>query len=112
MSSTAVPDSAGPTATVPNVLAARYASAPMAELWSPEHKVVAERQLWIAVMRAQAELGVDIPADAIAAQQTDDLAFPHVETDAVQDVALAVIGVQVTDFEHRGVGHHSVRAPR
>jgi len=56
MSSTAGPDSAGPTANVPNVLAARYASGPMAELWSPEHKVVAERQLWIAVMRAQAEL--------------------------------------------------------
>ncbi len=69
MSSTAVPDSAGATAIVPNVLAARYASAPMAELWSPEHKVVAERQLWIAVMRAQAELGVDIPADAIAAYE-------------------------------------------
>jgi adenylosuccinate lyase len=54
-----------PGADLPNVLAARYASRPMAELWSPEHKVVLERQLWIAVMRAQRELGVDIPADAI-----------------------------------------------
>jgi adenylosuccinate lyase len=54
-----------PGAPVPNVLATRYASRPMADLWSPEHKVVLERQLWIAVMRAQAELGVDIPAAAI-----------------------------------------------
>jgi len=52
--------------TVPNVLAARYASPPMVALWSPEHKVVLERQLWIAVLRAQAELGVDVPAEAIA----------------------------------------------
>jgi adenylosuccinate lyase len=33
----------------------------MAELWSPEAKVVMERELWIAVMEAQRELGVDIP---------------------------------------------------
>ncbi|MGZ6855396.1 MAG: adenylosuccinate lyase, partial [Mycobacteriaceae bacterium] len=35
-------------------------------MWSPEHKVVLERQLWIAVLRAQAELGVDVPAGAVA----------------------------------------------
>jgi len=52
--------------TIPNVLAARYASPPMVALWSPEHKVVLERQLWIAVLRAQSELGVDVPAEAIA----------------------------------------------
>ena len=33
----------------------------MAELWSPEHKVVLERRLWIAVLRAQRDLGVDVP---------------------------------------------------
>ena len=46
---------------IQNVLASRYASRPMAELWSPEAKVVMERELWIAVMEAQRELGVDIP---------------------------------------------------
>ena len=50
---------------IPDVLAARYASAPMVELWSPEHKVRLERELWVAVMRAQRDLGVDIPAEAI-----------------------------------------------
>lgn len=49
-----------------DVLATRYASTPMVELWSPERKVVLERELWIAVMEAQRELGVDIPAAAIA----------------------------------------------
>ncbi len=49
---------------IQNVLASRYASRPMAELWSPEAKVVMERELWIAVMEAQRELGVDI-ADGV-----------------------------------------------
>ena len=51
--------------SVPNVLADRYASPEMAELWSAEHKIVLERRLWIAVMRAQRELGIDIPDEAI-----------------------------------------------
>jgi adenylosuccinate lyase len=50
---------------LPDVLATRYASQPMVELWSPEHKVRLERELWVAVMQAQRELGVDIPAEAI-----------------------------------------------
>ena len=38
---------------VPNVLAQRYAAEDLVRIWSPEHKVVLERQLWIAVLRAQ-----------------------------------------------------------
>ena len=34
---------------VPNVLAARYASDAMVEIWSAERKIVLERRLWIAV---------------------------------------------------------------
>ncbi len=52
-----------------NVLSNRYASAEMATLWSAEHKIVLERQLWIAVMRAQRDLGIDIPEEAIAAYE-------------------------------------------
>jgi len=51
----------------PNVLAARYASTSMAVLWSPEHKIVLERQLWLAVLTAQADLGVDLPEGAVDA---------------------------------------------
>ncbi len=47
----------------PNVLATRYASAAMREIWSPVAKIIAERQLWLAVLRAQAELGVDFGGD-------------------------------------------------
>jgi adenylosuccinate lyase len=49
-----------------SILANRYASSAMKEIWSAESKITAERNLWIAVMKAQAELGFDIPASAIA----------------------------------------------
>jgi adenylosuccinate lyase len=54
---------------VPNVLASRYASADLAHLWSPEHKVVLERRLWIAVLEAQRDLGVDVPEGVIEAYE-------------------------------------------
>jgi adenylosuccinate lyase len=50
---------------IPDVLAARYASASMTRTWEPRNKVIAERRLWIAVMRAQRELGVDVPDGVI-----------------------------------------------
>jgi adenylosuccinate lyase len=55
--------------SIPNVLAGRYASGEMATVWSPAHKVVLERRLWLAVLRAQAELGVPVPDGAIEAYQ-------------------------------------------
>ncbi|CAB0616303.1 adenylosuccinate lyase [Corynebacterium diphtheriae] len=54
---------------IANVLSNRYASAELTELWSPEAKILLERQLWIAVMKAQKNLGVDIPTEAISAYE-------------------------------------------
>ncbi|SDR20077.1 adenylosuccinate lyase [Thermostaphylospora chromogena] len=54
---------------IPNVLAARYASPELTRLWSPEYKIITERRLWLAVLRAQADLGVQVPAEAIAAYE-------------------------------------------
>ncbi|MFC5285682.1 adenylosuccinate lyase [Actinokineospora guangxiensis] len=50
---------------IPNVLAGRYASAELARLWSPEQKVRLERELWLAVLSAQSELGVDVGESAV-----------------------------------------------
>ncbi len=55
--------------TVPNVLAERYASNEIRGVFDPVERVKAERRLWVAVMRAQAELGLDIPAADIAAYE-------------------------------------------
>ena len=53
--------------SVPNVLATRYASAELARIWSPEHKIVLERQLWIAVLEAQRDLGIEVPDGVVEA---------------------------------------------
>jgi adenylosuccinate lyase len=59
--------------TVPNVLAARYASDEMQRVWSPESKIISERRLWLAVLAAQRDLGVDFggadPDEVIRAYQ-------------------------------------------
>ncbi|WP_443677471.1 adenylosuccinate lyase [Mumia quercus] len=55
--------------TTPNVLALRYASPEMVRLWSPEHKIVLERRLWIAVLEAQRDLGIDTPDGVIEAYE-------------------------------------------
>ena len=51
--------------SVPNVLAERYASAAIKSIWSQHGRVALERDFWIAVMKAQRDLGVPIPAEAI-----------------------------------------------
>lgn len=50
---------------IPNVLAERYASPAMQSIWSAEGRIVLEREFWIAVMKAQRDLGLDVPAAAI-----------------------------------------------
>ena len=54
---------------MPNLLSERYASAAMNEIWSPERKIVQERRLWVAVLRAQAQLGVEVPDGVVAAYE-------------------------------------------
>ncbi len=54
---------------IPNVLAARYTGADLVELWSPRSKVVLERQLWVAVLRAQRDLGIDVPDGVVEAYE-------------------------------------------
>ncbi len=54
---------------IPNILAERYASPEMTAIFEPENKVRLERRLWLAVLRAQADLGVPVPPGAIDAYQ-------------------------------------------
>ena len=55
---------------VPNVLAGRYASASMVAIWSPAGKIVLERQLWLAVLKAQGRLGIALPSGAIESYES------------------------------------------
>jgi adenylosuccinate lyase len=63
--------------TYSSPLAARYASHAMLELWSPLQRHRLWRQLWIALAESEMELGVAIPAAAIAEMRAaaDDIDF-------------------------------------
>lgn len=69
---------------VPNVLATRYASPEMRQIWSPQAKIIAERELWVMVMKAQRDLGVDFggddPNQVIAAYEA---VINQVDTDSI-----------------------------
>lgn len=79
--------------TIPNVLANRYASAELVALWSPEEKVRMERRLWLAVLKAQRDLGVPVPDGVVEAYER-----------VVGDVDLASIA------ERERVTRHDVKA--
>lgn len=49
-----------------SVLASRYASKQMREIFAPESKIIAERHLWLSVAKAQGMLGHEVSASVIA----------------------------------------------
>ncbi len=65
---------------IPNVLADRYASNAISTLWSAEGRIILEREFWIAVMKAQRDLGLEIPSDAIEAYESviDNVDLPAI----------------------------------
>ena len=54
---------------ITNVLASRYASGAMRAIWSPRGRILLEREFWIAVLKAQRDLGLPIPPEAITAYE-------------------------------------------
>lgn len=60
-----------------NPLIKRYASKPMAELWSEQRKHSTWRRLWVALAEAERELGIDISESQISdlRSATDDIDF-------------------------------------
>ena len=83
--------------TIPNVLASRYASAEMRGVWSAENKIIAERQLWLAVLAGQRDLGVEFGGD-------DPAAVIKAYEDVVEKVDLDRIG------EREQITRHDVKA--
>jgi adenylosuccinate lyase len=62
-----------------NVLSQRYAGLDINRIFSEKGRILAERELWIAVMKAQRSLGIAIPAEVVqgyeAAKNDIDLDF-------------------------------------
>jgi len=53
----------------PNVLAARYATKEMAEIFNPINKIIEERKFWITVLKLQKNAGLPITDSEIAAYE-------------------------------------------
>lgn len=72
--------------STPDILATRYASAAMREIWSPEQKVIAERRLWLTVLRAQRDLGVDFAGVDVDAMLADyERVIDQVDLDSIAE---------------------------
>ncbi|MFN2557310.1 MAG: adenylosuccinate lyase [Nitriliruptorales bacterium] len=74
---------------VPNVLASRYASPEIRDIWSPRARVVLERRFWLAVLQAQRDLGVEVSVEVIEAYEA-----------AIEDVDLAAIEMRERQTRH------------
>lgn len=70
----------------PNVLSERYATDAINAIFSERGKILAERDLWIAVMKAQRELGVAIPEAEIARFEA---ARENVDLDLIREIERA-----------------------
>jgi|TARA_B100002052_G_scaffold224528_1_gene206642 adenylosuccinate lyase len=68
--------------TISNVLASRYASEEMVKVWNAENKIILERELWLAVLQAQKDLGQQVPDGVI-----DDYrkVLDQVDLDSIHD---------------------------
>lgn len=83
---------------IPNILAERYATRDMKAIWSPEGKVRLERELWVAVMKAQRDLGLDIPEKAIQAYESVIEQIDLASIDARERVTRHDVKARIEEF--------------
>ncbi|MBW8780846.1 MAG: adenylosuccinate lyase [Verrucomicrobia bacterium] len=83
---------------IPNVLAERYASPLIKDIWSPTGRITIERDYWIAVMKAQRDLGLPIPAAAIADYEKAKDRIDLADIDARERVTLHDVKARIEAF--------------
>jgi len=81
----------------PDILSQRYASDEINEIFSERGKTIAERGFWIEVMKAQRQLGLDIPSEVIeafeAAKENPNLdRIKEIELDTRHDIKAKIQG--------------------
>lgn len=86
------------TSPITNVLAERYASPAIKAIWSPTGRVALERDFWIAVMKAQRDLGVPIPAEAIKDYEKVKAKIDLASIDARERVTLHDVKARIEEF--------------
>jgi len=91
---------------IPNILAQRYASTALRSIWSPTGKIRMEREYWLAVMKAQRDLGLDIPAEVIAAYEkaVDDIDLEAI--DARERITRHDVKARIEAFNEKAGAEH------
>lgn len=92
-----------------SVLADRYASSAMREIFAPEAKIIAERKLWIAVARAQAKLGHTISDAVIADYEKVINKVDLAAIDAREKVTRHDVKARIEEFNALA-GHEAIHA--
>jgi adenylosuccinate lyase len=92
-----------------SVLADRYASNEMRQVFAPEQKIIAERKLWLAVARAQSKLGHPI-SDAVIADYEKVLTKVDLASiDAREKVTRHDVKARIEEFNALA-GHEAIHA--
>ena len=92
-----------------SVLADRYASAEMRKIFAPEEKIIAERRLWIAVARAQSQLGHTIDATVIADYEKVVTKVDLASIDAREKITRHDVKARIEEFNALA-GHEAIHA--
>ncbi len=92
-----------------SLLASRYASKRMREIFSPEAKIIAERKLWIAVMRAQSLLGHTISNDVIKEYEKVASHIDLASIQAREKVTRHDVKARIEEFNSLA-GHEAIHA--
>ena len=92
-----------------SVLADRYASKEMRDLFAPEAKIIAERQLWIAVARAQSQLGYEIDSKVIADYESVINKVDLASIDAREKITRHDVKARIEEFNALA-GHEAIHA--
>ena len=92
-----------------SLIASRYASAAMTEIFAAEAKIIAERRLWIAVMRAQTTLGHVISKDVITDYENVITQVNLASIDAREKISRHDVKARIDEFNALA-GHETIHA--
>ena len=92
-----------------SVLANRYASTEIRQVFAPEEKIIAERKLWIAVARAQSTLGHAISSDVIADYEKVIAKVDLASIDAREKITRHDVKARIEEFNALA-GHEAIHA--
>ena len=92
-----------------SILANRYASKEMQSIFTPEAKIIAERRLWISVLRAQAQLGYVVDAAVIADYEKVVEKIDLASIDAREKITRHDVMARIEEFNALA-GHQAIHA--